>query len=131
VGSSIIGKRVVAVLEPLATEHGLPRVIMTDNVTEFTSRAVDERPHRNGVKLDFIRPGKPIENAYIESFNGRLRQECLNQSWFSSLGDAKIKIEAWRTDYTEHRPHTSLGNQTLEQFESEWQLPRTAQEGIF
>jgi len=114
VGSSITGKRVVAVLERLAKAHGLPRVITTDNGTEFTSRAVDEWAHRSGVKLDFIRPGKPIENAYIESFNGRLRQECLNQSWFSSLEDAKIKIEAWRTDYNEHRPHTSLGNQTPE-----------------
>ena len=131
VGSSITGKRVVAVLERLAIEHGLPRVITTDNGTEFTSRAVDEWAHRNGVKLDFIRPGKPIENAYIESFNGRLRQECLNQSWFSSLEDAKIKIEAWRTDYNEHRPHTSLGNQSPEQFEAEWHLSRIAKEGIY
>ena len=131
VGSSITGKRVVAVLDRLAIEHGLPQVITTDNGTEFTSRVVDEWAHRNGVKLDFIRPEKPIENAYIESFNGRLRQECLNQSWFTSLEDAKMKIEAWRTDYNEQRPHTSLGNQTPEQFESEWQLSRTAQEGIF
>ena len=73
VGNSIPGKRVVAVLERLAKTHGLPQVITTDNGTEFTSRAVDEWAHRNGVKLDFIRPGKPIEKAYIESFNGRLR----------------------------------------------------------
>jgi putative transposase len=131
VGSSITGKRVVAVLERLANAHGLPRVITTDNGTEFTSRAVDEWAHRNGVKLDFIRPGKPIENAYIESFNGRLRQECLNQCWFSSLEDAKIQIEAWRTDYNGNRPHTSLGNQTPEQFEADWHLSRTAKEGIF
>ena len=131
VGSSVTGKRVVAVLERLAKAHGLPRVITTDNGTEFTSRAVDEWAHRSGVKLDFIRPGKPIENAYIESFNGRLRQECLNQCWFSSLEDAKIKIEAWRVDCNEHRPHTSLGNQTPEQFESEWQLSRTPKKGIF
>lgn len=131
VGSSITGKHVVAVLERLAKEHGLPRVITTDNGTEFTSRAVDEWAHRNGVKLDFIRPGKPIENAYIESFNGRLRQECLNQHWFASLEDARIKIREWRIDYNRHRPHTALGNQTPEQFESEWLLSRTAQEGIF
>lgn len=112
-------------------EHGLPRVITTDNGTEFTSRAVDEWAHRNNVKLDFIHPGKPIENGYIESFNGRLRQECLNQIWFSSLEDAKIKIEAWRTDYNEHRPHTSLGNQTPVQFEAEWQLSRTTKEKLF
>jgi putative transposase len=131
VGSSITGKRVVAVLERLAKEHGLPRVITTDNGTEFTSRAVDEWAHRNGVKLDFIRPGKPIENAYIESFNGRLRQECLNQCWFTSLEDAKIKIEAWRSDYNAHRPHMSLGHQTPAQFEAEWQLTRTVKEGVF
>jgi putative transposase len=131
VGSSITGKRVVAVLEQLANAHGLPRVITTDNGTEFTSRAVDEWAHRNGVKLDFIRPGKPIENAYIESFNGRLRQECLNHSWFCSLEDAKIKIEAWRTDYNGHRPPTSLGNQTPEQFEADWNQSRTAKDGIF
>ena len=131
VGSSITGKRVVEVLERLANEYGLPRVITTDNGTEFTSRAVDEWAHRNNVKLDFIRPGKPIENAYIESFNGRLRQECLNQIWFSSLEDAKIKIEAWRIDYNEHRPHTSLGNQTPVQFEAEWQLFRTTKEKFF
>jgi len=77
------------------------------------------------VKLDFIRPGRPIENAYIESFNGRLWQECLNQRWFSSLEDAKIQIEAWRIDYNGHRTHTSLGDQTPEQFESEWPLSRT------
>jgi len=73
VGNSIPGKRVVAVLERLARTHGLPQVITTDNKTEFTSRAVDEWAHRNGVKLDFIHPGKPFENAYIENFNGRLR----------------------------------------------------------
>jgi putative transposase len=92
---------------------------------------VDEWAHRNGVKLDFIRPGKPIENAYIESFNGRLRQECLNQCRFSSLEDAKIQIEAWRIDYHGYRPHTSLDYRTPEQFESEWQLSWTAMEGIF
>ena len=75
----------MAVLEPLTRTYGLPQVITTDNGTEFTSLAVDEWAHRNGVKLDFIRPGKPVENAYIESFNGRLRQECLEENWFMSL----------------------------------------------
>jgi putative transposase len=130
-GNSIPGRRVVAVLERLAKTHGLPQVITTDNGTEFTSRAVDEWAHRNGVKLDFIPPGKPIENAYIESFNCRLGQECLDENWFMSLEDAKIKIEAWRTDYNEHRPHMSLGHQTPAQFEAEWQLSRTVKEGIF
>lgn len=81
------------------------------------------------MKLGFIRPEKPIENAYTENFNGRLRQECLKQFWFSSLEDAKIR--AWRTNYNEDRPHTSLGNQTPTQFEAERQLSRTAKEGIF
>ena len=131
VGSSIPGKLVVAVLEKLARTHGLPKVITTDNGTEFTSRIVDEWAHRNGVKLDFIRPGKPIENAYIESFNGRLRQECLEQHWFVSMEDAKEKIEAWRIDYNEHRPHTSLGNRTPREFAAQWELSRTVKEGVF
>ena len=127
VGSSITGKRVVAVLERLAIEHGLPRVITTDNGTEFTSRAVDEWAHRNGVKLDFIRPGKPIENAYIESFNGRLRRECLDESWFLSIEDAKIRIEEWHRDNNEHRPHSSLGDDTTRGFAEDWQLSRAAE----
>jgi len=131
VGTSITGRRVVAVLEKLARTHGLPQVITTDNGTEFTCRAVDEWAHRNGVKLDFIRPGKPIENAYIESFNGRLRQECLEQHWFVSMEDAKEKIEAWRIDYNEYRPHTALGNQTPGEYAARWELSRTAKEGVF
>jgi len=131
VGSSITGKRVVEVLERVARTHGLPQVITTDNGTEFTSRALDEWAHRNGVKLDFIRPGKPIENAYIESFNGRLRQECLEENWFTSLQDAREQIESWRVDYNERRPHTSLGNQTPREFADQWELSRTAKEGIF
>ncbi len=131
VGSSIPGRRVVAVLEKVGRTHGLPQVITTDNGTEFTCRDVDEWAHRNGVKLDFIRPGKPIENAYIESFNGRLRQECLEQHWFGSMEDAKEKIEAWRIDYNEYRPHTALENQTPREYAARWELSRTAKEGVF
>jgi putative transposase len=126
VGSSLTGKRVVEILERLARTRGLPQVITTDNCTEFTSRAVDEWAHRSGVKLEYIRPGKPVENAYIESFNGRLRQECLEENWFLSLEDAKIKIEAWRKDYNEHRPHSSLGDETPRGFAESWELSRTA-----
>ncbi len=79
------------------------------------------------MKLDFIRPGKPVENAYIESFNGRLRQECLEENWFMSLEDAKIKIEEWRKDYNEHRPHSSLRDETPTRFAKDWQLSRTAE----
>lgn len=128
---SIPGRKGVEALDRLANQGQKPKVITVDNRPEFSGRALDDWAHRNGVKLDFIRPGKPIENAYIESFNGRLRQECLNQCWFSSLEDAKMQVEAWRLDYNAHRPHTSLGNQTPEQFESEWQLSWTAKEGIF
>jgi putative transposase len=131
VGNSISGKRVVGVLERVVRTHGLPKVITTDNGTEFTSRVVDEWSHRNGVKLGFIRPGKPIENAYIESFNGRVRQECLEQNWFTSIEDARKKIESWRVDYNEHRPHTTLGNQTPREFAAQWELSRTVNEGIF
>ena len=104
----------------VARTHGSPQVITTDNGTEFTSRIVDEWADRNGVKLDFIRLGKPVENAYIESFNGRLRQECLEENWFTSMQDAREKIEAWRVDYNEHRPHTSLGNETPREFAAQW-----------
>jgi len=127
VGSSLSGKRVVEVLDRLARTHGLPQVITTDNGTEFTSRAVDEWAHRNGVKMDYIRPGKPVENAYIESFNGRLRRECLEESWLLSIEDAKIRIEEWRKDYNERRPHSSLGDDTPRKFAEDWQLSRTAE----
>lgn len=92
----------------------LHEVITVDNGPEFTDRTLDEWAHRNGIKLDYIRPGKPTDNAYIERFNGRLRQECLDQHWFSSLEDAKIKIkiESWGIDYNVQRPHSSLGDQT-------------------
>ena len=80
-----------------------------DNGPEFTSRALDEWAYRHGVALDFIRPGKPIENCFVESFNGKFRDECLNQHWFTSLRDARSEIEPWRLDYNQVRPHSSLG----------------------
>lgn len=131
VGRSIPGSQVVAVLERLATTVGLPKIITVDNGPEFTGRVLDEWAHRNGIKLDYIRPGKPTDNAYIESFNGRLRQECLDQHWFSSLEEAKIKIETWRIDYNEQRPHSSLGDQTPQAYAENWQQSQTAKEGIF
>lgn len=83
---------------------------------EFVSNALDRWAYENGVTLDFSRPGKPIDNAYVESFNGRLREECLNAHWFLSLDDARDKIEAWRRFYNESRPHTALGGQTPNEF---------------
>jgi putative transposase len=108
VDTSLGGARVVAVLDRLAETRGLPRTITMDNGPEFTSRCLDEWAYRNGVKLNFIRPGKPVENAFAESFIGRLRDECLNENWFISLKDARDIIERWRIDYNEGRPHTSL-----------------------
>jgi putative transposase len=112
VDRSLPGARVVRVLERLQASVGLPRRIVTDNGPEFARRALDTWAYANGVELRFIRPGKPIENAYVESFNGKFRDECLNEHWFVSLADAKAVIEAWRVDYNTVRPHASLGQQT-------------------
>lgn len=105
---SLGGRRVVNVLEKLAEIRGLPEVITIDNGPEFAGRALDEWAYRKGVTLNFIRPGKPIENAFAESFIGRLRDECLNTNWFLSLKHARDIIEEWRKDYNDIRPHSSL-----------------------
>jgi len=123
---SLTGKRVVEVLERLKLTCGLPKTIKVDNGSEFISKVLDEWAHRNNVKLDFSRPGKPTDNAFIESFNGRLRQECLNQNWFTSLNDAQQIVEAWRQDYNQQRPHSSLKQQTPNDFVAHWQQTRTA-----
>ncbi len=109
VDTSLSGARVVGILEGLADRRGLPEVITVDNGPEFAGKAMDAWAFRNGVKLSFIRPGKPIENAFAESFNGRLRDECLNTNWFLSLKHARDVIEDWRKDYNTVRPHSSLG----------------------
>jgi len=92
-------------------------------------RALEDWAYSRGVQLDFIRPGKPVENAYVESFNGRLRDECLNVHQFVSMADARTKIEAWRLDYNEHRPHGSLGHLTPNEFVSHRQETRRAASG--
>ena len=112
VDTSLGGARVVKVLDRIAETRGLPGTITIDNGPEFTSRALDEWAYRKGVKLHFIRPGKPVENAFAESFIGRLRDECLNENWFISLKHARDVIETWRLDYNKARPHTSLGGLT-------------------
>jgi putative transposase len=116
VDTSLGGRRVVSVLERLSETRGLPEVITIDNGPEFAGKVLDEWAYRNGVKLNFIRPGKPIENAYAESFIGRLRDECLNENWFISLKNARDIIESWRIDYNEGRPHTSLGGLTPKEY---------------
>ena len=104
--------RVVRVLDELAITRGLPRQIVVDNGPEFTSTALDAWAYRRGVALHFIRPGKPVDNAFIESFNGKFRDECLNENWFLDLDDARRRIETWRHDYNTVRPHSALGNRT-------------------
>jgi putative transposase len=112
VAHSIPAVRVIDVLERLREKRGLPEIIMTDNGSEFTSRAFDAWAYSRGVRIDYIQPGKPVQNCFIESFNGTLRDECLNLHWFLSLGDAKQEIETWRVDYNQERPHSSLGRLT-------------------
>ena len=116
VGRSIPGARVVRVLEQLRLARGLPRVLVMDNGPEFTSRVLDRWAYEHGVELHFIQPGKPVQNAFVESFNGKFRDECLNTNWFVSLADAGERIELWRQDYNGHRPHSSLGDLTPEEF---------------
>ena len=116
VDTSMGGHRVVGVLERLAETRGLPEAITLDNGPEFAGRALDEWAYHKGVKLSFIRPGKPVENAFSESFNGRLRDECLNTNWFLSVKHARDVIEEWRMDYNTVRPHTSLGGLTPQEF---------------
>jgi len=116
VNQRIRGIKVVEVLEKVVLEHGMPERIQVDNGPEFISKDVDLWAYWNKVKLDFSRPGKPTDNAYIESFNARFRLECLNENWFLSMEDAREKVEEWRTDYNTERPHSSLNNLTPEEF---------------
>ena len=115
-GVSLTGRHVTEVLEQLRERTGLPRTIVVDNGTEFTSRAMLDWAYQRGVHLHFIAPGKPTQNAFVESFNGRLRAECLNLHWFADLDDARAKLEAWRIDYNTVRPHGPLGKMTPEAF---------------
>jgi putative transposase len=123
VDRSLTGKRVVEVLNRISFERGLPKTIRVDHGTEFTSKVFDQWAYINGVEIDFTRPGKPTDNAFIESFNGRVRQECLNENWFLSLEDARSKVEAWRQEYNNERP---LGNQAPAQFASTQQTGAVA-----
>jgi putative transposase len=109
---SLPGQRVVTMLEDVARERGYPDILVVDNGPELRGRDLDRWAYGNGVELFFIDPGKPMQNGSIESFNGRFREECLDQSWFTSLPEARRVIEAWRLDYNEHRPHTSLRMRT-------------------
>jgi putative transposase len=116
VGVGMSGRLVTEVLDRVALTYGLPDVIRVDNGPEFTSRALDRWAYENGVRLDFIRPGKPVENAFIESFNASLRKECLNVHWFQTIEEARQMIEQWRKEYNGFRPHSSLDNLTPEEY---------------
>jgi len=122
---SLTGKRVARVLDRIALTRDLPEVITVDNGPEFISKALDLWAFENGVKLRFIQPGKPVQNAYIESFNGKFRNECLNDNVFVSLHSARNIIEDWRLDYNSERPHSSLNNMTPEEFATRFKEQQT------
>ena len=116
VDTSLGGGRVVRVLEELKLRRGLPQQIRSDNGPEFVSRAVDQWAYEQELGWHTIQPGRPMENGYVESFNGRFRDECLNENWFTDLADARAKIALWKQDYNQTRPHSALGYRTPEEF---------------
>ncbi len=117
VGRRLSGDDVARVLDRIRLERGaLPKRIRVDNVSEFTSKRLDQWAYLTGVKLEFSRRGKPTDNGLIEAFNGRLRAECLNVNWFLSLDDARSKVESWRRHYNGDRPHSALGNLAPREF---------------
>jgi putative transposase len=125
---SLTAAKVVDVLDRAVVERRYPRSITVDNGSEFCSRIMDGWAYEHGVKLDFIRPGKPVENGYIESFNGRLRDECLNTELFWSIEDARAKLANWRLDYNFQRPHSALANLAPAVFASQAECGKTGQE---
>jgi putative transposase len=122
---SLPGARVVAVLERVAGERGAPDELVLDNGPELTGRALDAWAVERGVRLRFIDPGKPSQNGVVESFNGRFRDECLDQSWFTSLADARTAVEVWRVDYNGSRPHSALGYRTPDEIRAGFPATRT------
>lgn len=120
--TSMPGARVVRELDTVIAKRGKPKMIVSDNGPEFTSRAVLEWASRQGIEWHYITPGRPMENGYTESFNDKLRNECLNENWFASLREAREILEAWRIDYNSIRPHSSLGYQTPEDFAASRQV---------
>jgi putative transposase len=116
VDTSLPGRRVVSVLERLAESRGLPQSVTVDNGPEFAGKALDGWAYSQGLHLRFIQPGKPQQNAYIESFNGKFRDECLNEHWFMSMRHARQVIEDWRQEYNDERPHSALGYLTPNRF---------------
>jgi putative transposase len=128
VDTSLPGQRVVRALDQIKAERGKPQMIVSDNGTELTSNAVLKWAEENGVEWHYIAPGKPQQNGFAESFNGKLRDECLNEHVFCSLAQARRIIEAWRLDYNAARPHSSLGYLTPEEFAASWQAAHAKQQ---
>jgi putative transposase len=118
--TSLPGARVVRVLEGMKQQGRKAEAIVIDNGPEFVSQVVDRWAYENGVQLHFITPGRPMENGYIESFNGKFRDECLNENWFTDLADARRKIAEWKWDYNHVRPHSALGYLTPIEFATSW-----------
>jgi putative transposase len=114
--TALSGEKVATALDKVVADRGTPKSITVDNGTEFASKAMDLWAYSNGVHLDFIRPGRPVENGYIESFNGKLRDECLNVEVFFTLADARRKLGLWQHDYNYHRPHSALADRTPAEF---------------
>jgi transposase InsO family protein len=115
------GQRVALALSQVVAERGAPESITADNGSEFASKAMDAWTYQYRVRIEFIRPGKPIDNGYVESFNGRLRDECLNVETFFDLSDVREKLERWRLDYNQVRPHSALDDRSPEEFARDWQ----------
>jgi putative transposase len=125
---SLTGIKVAGALTPLVTQRGTPTAITVDNGGEFVSRAMDAWAYAHDVRLAFIRPGRPVENAFIESFNGRLRDECLNSHVFATVREAQTILNQWRDDYNRVRPHSSLGDRTPAEVGLLWVDSREARE---
>ena len=117
---SLSGEKVAQALAPVVLQRGAPRSITVDNGSEFASRIVDAWAYRHGIQMDFIRPGKPVENCFIESSNGRLRDECLNVEVFFTLVDVREKLALWLEDYNLIRPHSALQDQATASFVADW-----------
>lgn len=131
VDTSLSGMRVSRILETLRKAGRLPGTLVCDNGTEFTSKAMLKWALDRGIKLDFIEPGKPTQNAYIESFNGKFRQECLRQHWFASMHEVREIVEAWRRDYNHVRPHSSLEYRTPKEVARAHQVPKNEPETTY
>lgn len=130
VAHSISGEQVIRILDAIAHFRGYPAAVRTDQGPEFTGKALDQWAYNNGVELKLIQPGKPTQNAYIESFNGKYRDECLNEHWFKDLNHARQVITQWRIDYNEQRPHSSLNYQTPVEFAAQYREQLTEQNQV-